>query len=133
MRFFSSKLRFSLRSLFLATFVLALLLQGRLSALQYQRDHRRTVVRADIREQVIAAERIEPVYRCRMLAYVERRITQSADSTLFSRSEQRELLQLVQSARARAHTVTITAMPQASALAAYVEELVPAETKACPW
>jgi hypothetical protein len=133
MRFFSSKLRFSLRSLFLATFVLALLLQGRLSALQYQRDHRRSVVRADIREQVIAAERIEPAYRCRMLAYVERRITQSADSALFTRSEQRELLQLVQSANARMTVVQVSATPPTSALASSTEEWSEADPEACPW
>jgi hypothetical protein len=133
MRFFSSKLRFSLRSLFLATFVLALLLQGRLSALQYQRDHRRSVVRADIREQVIAAERIEPVYRSRMLAYVERRITESADSALFSRSEQRELLQLVQSANARMTVVQVSATPPMSALASRTEEWPEAHPEACPW
>lgn len=133
MRFFSSKLRFSLRSLFLATFVLALLLQGRLSALQYQRDQRRNAVRADIRELVIAAERIEPAYRSRMLAFVERRITQSTDAALFSLREQRELLQLVQSAHAQIAVVQVSTMPPVSALAANTDDWKMDDAEVCPW
>jgi hypothetical protein len=132
MRFSSLKLRFSLRSLFLATLLTALLLQNRLSALQLERSQRREVLVMDIREQVIAAERIEPQYGRRMLDFVERRITKPSSLALLSPADQRHLLQLVHSAQSR---IPLVLQPVAapSANAPTMDQWAWSDTDACPW
>ncbi|WP_425618604.1 hypothetical protein NA78x_002313 [Anatilimnocola sp. NA78] len=105
MRLSRLRARFSLRLVFLATFVVAAVLQTGLHIRARTRERRREVYVADIRAAVVTARNIGPTFSPRMLDYVERRITAAPDSRLLSPHQQRLLLGIVNAERIRQRLV----------------------------
>jgi len=130
--------RVSLRLFFLATFVVAAVLQTGLQVRKNYREQRREVFVADLRASVVTARKMERCFAPRMLNFIEGRIVRSPDSKLLSADEQRQLLDLVNTERVRQE---VAAAEILAAQLATMRPVVPelnqfatiSDAPPCPW